>query len=207
MLHDRGGCWEANRAGGQKSGWATGTFDLYGKAIEKRHKTFVATWHPAGGTIRVVLVDEPTGWVAFFCTDPAATVADILGCATDRFSLETCFRDLKEIVGAGPLQVRLVRASAGSFHIRLWDLHGDRGAGAEPGPEGICGASVREPGGRRGPAPESRAHATGVAPGFAGKRNPGRFAPRRPMRTNYKRPPSACSTWRPERDEIAQRVA
>jgi DDE superfamily endonuclease len=109
----------AKRAG-QKRGWATGTFKLYGKPTEKRYKTFVATWRPAGGAIRVVLVDEPKGWVAFFCTDPAATVADILGCVADRFSLETCFRDLKEIVGAGQQQVRLVRASIGSFHICLW---------------------------------------------------------------------------------------
>ena len=66
----------AKRAG-QRRGWATGTFDLYGKPKTKRHKTFVATWRPAGGAIRVVRVDEPTGWVAYFCTDPAATVAAV----------------------------------------------------------------------------------------------------------------------------------
>jgi len=40
-------------------------------------KTFVATWRPVGGMIRVVLLDEPDGAVAFFCTDPNATVAEI----------------------------------------------------------------------------------------------------------------------------------
>src|SRR5205085_5436197 len=95
----------AKRAG-QRRGWATGTFDLYGEPTEKRYKTFIATWRPAGGAIRVVLVDEPKGWVAFFCTDPDATVADILGRVAERFSLETCFRDLKEVVGAGQQQVR-----------------------------------------------------------------------------------------------------
>ena len=64
----------AERAG-QRRGWVTRTFALYGKATEKRYKTFVATWRPAGGAIRVVLVDEPTGRVAFFCSDPAATVS------------------------------------------------------------------------------------------------------------------------------------
>lgn len=44
------------------------------------------------GVIRAVLVDEPNGWVAFFCTDPAATVADTLGCAADRFSLGVVLR-------------------------------------------------------------------------------------------------------------------
>jgi len=105
---------------GQNRGWTTGTFELYGKVTEKKYKTFVATWRPAGGAIRVVLVDEPKGWVAFFCTDPAATVADVLGSVADRFSLEIAFRDLKEVVGAGRQQVRFVRASVGAFHICLW---------------------------------------------------------------------------------------
>ncbi len=106
--------------GGQRRGWVTGTFTLYGKPTAKRYKTFVATWRPAGGAIRVVLVDEPTGWVAFFCADPAGTAADILGCVADRFSLETAFRDCKDVVGAGRQQVRRVRASVGAFHMRLW---------------------------------------------------------------------------------------
>ena len=76
------------KRGGQRRGWATGTFTLYGKATVKRYKTFVATWRPAGGAIRVVLVDEPTGWVAFFCTDTTATVADVLTAIAGRFSLE-----------------------------------------------------------------------------------------------------------------------
>ena len=109
----------AKRAG-QRRGWATGTFELYGKPTVKRYKSFVATWRPAGGAIRVVLVDEVTGWVAFFCTDPAATVADIVGYAPDRFALETCFRDCKEVVGAGQQQVRFLWASVGAFHLCLW---------------------------------------------------------------------------------------
>jgi hypothetical protein len=109
----------AKRAG-QRRGWRSGTFELYGKAVRKRYKTFVATWRPAGGAIRVVLVDEPRGWVAFFCTDPSASVADILGLVADRFGLETAFRDAKEVVGAGQQQVRHVWASVGSFHLCLW---------------------------------------------------------------------------------------
>jgi hypothetical protein len=45
----------AKRAG-QQRGWTTVTFDLYEKATTKRYKTFVATWRPAGGAIRVVLI-------------------------------------------------------------------------------------------------------------------------------------------------------
>jgi hypothetical protein len=109
----------AKRAG-QRRGWRTGTFDLYGEPTVKRYKTFVATWRPAGGAIRVVLVQEPRGWVAFFCTDPAATPADVLSAVADRFSLETAFRDCKEVVGAGQQQVRFLWASIGSFHLCLW---------------------------------------------------------------------------------------
>src|SRR5262249_55914219 len=45
---------------GQRRGWASGAFELDARKAVKRYKTFVATWQPAGGTIRVVLVDEPT---------------------------------------------------------------------------------------------------------------------------------------------------
>jgi hypothetical protein len=109
----------AKRAG-QHRGWTTGVFDLYGQPTVKRYKTFLATWRPAGGVIRVVLVDEPTGWVAFFCTEASATVVDILTTVADRFSLETTFRDCKEVVGAGQQQVRFVWANVGAFHLCLW---------------------------------------------------------------------------------------
>jgi hypothetical protein len=109
----------AKRAG-QRRGWSSGVFDLYGEKTVKRYKTFLATWRPAGGLIRVVLVDEPTGWRAYFCTDPSASVADILETIADRFSLEIAFRDCKEIVGAGQQQVRFVWASVGAFHVCLW---------------------------------------------------------------------------------------
>jgi hypothetical protein len=109
----------AKRAG-QRRGWTTEAFTLYGGRVTKRYKTFLATWKPAGGVIRVVLVDEPAGWRAYFCTDPAASVADILTAVADRFSLEITFRDCKEVVGAGQQQVRFIWASVGAFHICLW---------------------------------------------------------------------------------------
>jgi hypothetical protein len=109
----------AKRAG-QRRGWSSDVFDLYGERVTERYKTFLATWRPAGGVIRVVLVDEPTGWRAFFCTDPSASVADILTAVADRFSLEITFRDCKEIVGAGQQQVRFIWANIGAFHVCLW---------------------------------------------------------------------------------------
>jgi hypothetical protein len=68
----------------------------------------------------VVLVDEPTGWRAFFCTDISASVANIPGAVAARFSLEITFRDCKEIVGAGQQQVRFLWANIGAFQVCLW---------------------------------------------------------------------------------------
>ena len=70
--------------------------------------------------IRVVLVDEPNGGRAYFCTDTSASVADILGIVADRFSLEITFRECKQVVGAGQQQVRFIWANIGAFHICLW---------------------------------------------------------------------------------------
>lgn len=108
------------KRGGQRRGWTTEAITLYGERVTKRYKTFLATWRPAGGVIRVVLVDEPTGWRAYFCTDPSATVAEILTAVADRFSLEIAFRDCKEVVGAGQQQVRFLWANVGAFHVCLW---------------------------------------------------------------------------------------
>jgi hypothetical protein len=108
------------KRGGQRRGWSSDTFELYGEKVVKRYKTFLATWRPAGGVIRVVLVDEPNGWRAYFCTDASASVADILGMVADRFSLEIAFRECKQVVGAGQQQVRFIGANIGAFHICLW---------------------------------------------------------------------------------------
>jgi len=108
------------KRGGQRRGWSSDTFDLYTEKVVKKYKTFLATWRPAGGAIRVVLVDEPTGWRAYLCTDTSASVADILGMVADRFSLEITFRECKQIVGAGQQQVRFIWANIGAFHVCLW---------------------------------------------------------------------------------------
>jgi DDE superfamily endonuclease len=111
----------AKRAG-QKQGWLADTFTLYGKSVRKKYKTFLATYRPAGGVIRVVLVKERRGWVAFFCTDPEATVAQILEAIADRAALEQVFHDIKEVHGAGQQQLRNYWANVAAFNMNLW-LH------------------------------------------------------------------------------------
>jgi DDE superfamily endonuclease len=108
------------RRAGQGRGWQTEAFVLYGGAVRKTFKTFLATYRPAGGLIRVVLVREDGGWVAFFCTDPQATVAQVLGAVADRAAVEQDYHDIKEVHGAGQQQLRHYWANLAAFHLILW---------------------------------------------------------------------------------------
>jgi len=93
---------------------------MYGKASVKQYKTFLATYAPVGGMIRVVLVKEEHGWFAFCCTDPNATVAEILEAFADRATIEQDFHDVKEVWGAGQPQVRNIWTNVGVFNLNLW---------------------------------------------------------------------------------------
>jgi hypothetical protein len=101
-------------------GWKTETMTLYGKKVEKKYKDFLATWKPASGVIRVVLVKEEDKWLAFFSTNLDATVAEILGAVADRNAIEQVFKDVKEVWGAGKQQLRDIHANIGAFHMNLW---------------------------------------------------------------------------------------
>jgi hypothetical protein len=108
----------AKRAG-QKRGWQQVTCRQYGQEVVKTIKTFEATWRPAGGRIRVVLVREADGWLAYFSTDPRATAVQILEAMADRGAIEQTFKDVKEVWGAGQQQVRNVYACIGAFAVNL----------------------------------------------------------------------------------------
>jgi hypothetical protein len=109
----------AKRAG-HAQGWEPVTCWQYQEEVTKTVKTFLATWGPAGGVIRVVLVREEHGWLAYFCTDPSAAVRDILEAAAGRTAIEETFKDVKEVQGAGQQQLRYWRANEGAFHWCLW---------------------------------------------------------------------------------------
>jgi DDE superfamily endonuclease len=111
----------AKRAGHCR-GWQTIDCTLYGEVVTKTYKTFLATYPPAGGLIRVVLVRETDRWVAYFCTDPQAPVAQILEAVAARAAVEQDFHDLKEVHGAGQQQVRYYWANVAVYHLNLW-LH------------------------------------------------------------------------------------
>jgi hypothetical protein len=107
---------------GQPRGWHAMTCTQDGAPASKTIQTFLATWRPAGGVIRVVLVKEPDGWLPFFFVDPEATPQEILEAIADRGAEEHTFKDVKEVCGAGPQQVRNVHNNEGCFNLTLW-LH------------------------------------------------------------------------------------
>ena len=111
----------AKRAG-QKRGWQslevrTNT----GEVVIKRFKTFLATWRPAGGVVRVVILREDDGsWRAWLCTDPEATVEAIVQAALDRWAIEQNHHDLKEVEGIGQVQLRRLWSNVGALNLSLW---------------------------------------------------------------------------------------
>jgi hypothetical protein len=109
----------AKRAG-QRRGWQEVQVRQYGEVRVKRIQTFLATWRPAAGRIRVVLVREDHGWLALFSTDASLPVAEILSSAADRFRIEQDCHDLKEVGGLGQQQLRDIWANVGAFHVNAW---------------------------------------------------------------------------------------
>src|SRR5262249_35832389 len=137
---------------------------------------------------------------------PAATVADILGCVADRFSLEGAFRDCKEVVGAGQQQVRFVWASVGSFHLCLWAFTMTEAWAWGRGEGELVGhrsASPWDDGGGGGRAtPTSGGRGGGNC--WAMKSRPF-YALGRPSRKSVP-PPNACSTWPPDIEDVTERT-
>jgi hypothetical protein len=109
----------AKRAG-HKGGWQQVECVQYGERVTKTFKTFLATWRPAGGLIRVVIVREDDDWLPYFSTNPEATVVEILEGMADRGAEEQTFKDVKEVWGAGQQQVRNVHSNEGCFNLNLW---------------------------------------------------------------------------------------
>jgi hypothetical protein len=109
----------AKRAG-HRQGWQTVTCTVYGQAAAKTCKTFLATYGPVGGIVRVVLVKEEHGWYAFYGTDPQASAVEILEAFADRATIEQDFHDVKEVWGAGQQQVRNIWSNLAVYNLNLW---------------------------------------------------------------------------------------
>jgi hypothetical protein len=105
----------------QPRGWLTQTFVLYGVETPTRYKTFLATYAPAGGLIRVLVVKEDDGaWRAYLCTQADASVGEILEAVADRAAIEQVFHDVKEVHGVGQAQTRNYWSNVAVYHLNLW---------------------------------------------------------------------------------------
>lgn len=84
--------------------WLSCKAFLYGKLQSVQYKTIDAQWYRACGSrlVRIVIVRVDTGKIGirvFFCTDPTKTVVEILETYGERWAIEICFRDLKQLLG------------------------------------------------------------------------------------------------------------
>jgi DDE superfamily endonuclease len=109
----------AKRAG-QARGWQTVECVQYGEQVTKTIKTFLATYKPAGGMIRVVIVKEDDDWLPYFSLDPEVAAEEILEAMADRGAHEQMNKDIKEVWGAGQQQVRNAFSSEGCFNLNVW---------------------------------------------------------------------------------------
>jgi len=103
-----------------RQGWQTAQCTVYGQTVTKLYKTFLATYRPVGGLIRVVIVEEDHDWYPFFSTDPNATAVEIIEAFADRATIEQDFHDVKEVWGAGQQQVRNIWTNLAVYHLNLW---------------------------------------------------------------------------------------
>ena len=96
-------------------GWETAELQLYGETRTVTYRSFVAFWPTVCGTqpIKIVLVKCTTGLQTFrvyFSTDTAMTAEQILTAYSQRWSIEVCFRDLKQHLGFGDSSARSEQA-------------------------------------------------------------------------------------------------
>jgi hypothetical protein len=103
-----------------RQGWQKAQCTVYGHTATKLYKTFLATYRPVGGLIRVVIVKEDHDWYPFFSTDPNATAVEIIEAFADRATIEQDFHDVKEVWGAGQQQVRNIWTNLAVYHLNLW---------------------------------------------------------------------------------------
>jgi hypothetical protein len=108
------------RRAAHREGWEVAQCTAYGQTVTKLYKTFLATYRPAGGVIRVVIVLEDHDWYPFFSTDPNATAVEIIEAFADRATIEQDFHDVKEVWGAGQQQVRNIWTNLAVYHLNLW---------------------------------------------------------------------------------------
>ena len=84
--------------------WLECEAHLYGKTKTVHYKTLCAQWYQACGVrlLRIVIVRVDTGRIGlrvFFCTDAAISIRALLEGYAGRWTIEVCFRNLKQLFG------------------------------------------------------------------------------------------------------------
>jgi len=84
--------------------WRTCRTTLYGQSREVSYKTLDAQWYRACGAqlVRIVVVKVDTGNLGirvFFSTQHDMEICTILETYAERWAIEVCFRDLKQLMG------------------------------------------------------------------------------------------------------------
>jgi len=98
--------------------WKKQTVRIYGRDVKLLVKTFECLWYRVAYTtpVRVVLTRDPKGYIqdrAFFSTDSALGVDEILGLFSRRWAQEAMHRDVKQNLGLEDPQNGWWRRSAG----------------------------------------------------------------------------------------------
>lgn len=99
----------AERLGRSGGRWRRVQVRMYGRDVTLLIKTAVTRWRKVTGTkpVLLVLTRDPKGNFqdrAFFSTDLTASPAEVLARMARRWSIEVCFRDLKQLFGFGDAQ-------------------------------------------------------------------------------------------------------
>ncbi len=194
---------ELAKRAGQRRGWTTEVFELYGKRAKKRYKTFVATWRPAGGR-HPCRAGGRAGWVGGLLLhrcerdrgrDPRDGRRPVL--AGDH--VPRLQRDRRGRPAAGAVRVGKHRCIP---HLPL-DVHDDRGLGLGPG-GGRIGGPQRVTVGRSEPSPEPRGQTAGVASRIAGREDSCGSTPRGDRGGNSGRRRAAAQPGRMRVGKIAE---
>lgn len=107
-------------------GWHYVECRQYGKTVQKRIKSFIATSKlTRGKPVKVVLIKEDeTTWVPLVSTDATMSEVEILESYGVRFGIEETFKDLKEVWGWGKQELRLLESNeaATTLNMMLYNM-------------------------------------------------------------------------------------
>jgi len=95
--------------------WQSCEVETYGERRTVQYKSFCAQWYRACGErlLRIVIVQTDEGnlrFRVFFSTDSTLSVLQILERYAERWAIEVCFRDLKQLLGFADSSARKQKA-------------------------------------------------------------------------------------------------